>query len=519
MKRSRRFIDRVWEGIRTAPIYPFLFALYPAAALLASNIDQVKLVDTQRAYMVSFVFGLALVGLMWLFLRDWAKAALLAALVMLLFFSYGHAYDALSDILVLGVKLGRHLVMIPLWVAIFGFAAWRILHHRRDLQAWTSALNLMSLFVLIYPFYQIASYELLARPSVSEEDFDVRLVDDQQSPDIYYIILDAYSREDVLREFYGFDDSEFLQALQERGFVIAGRSQSNYALSALSLASSLNFDYLDNLEDRGDSDRFGEGWLKWLVRESKARRAFESLGYRLISFETGFRFTEIDDADIYYSKKIRDMNAFEAMLVNSTALRILTALENYLPDFLLPDIQAPFEGHRERILYVLEKLEQVAGIGGHKFVFAHIVSPHSPYVFDADGGEVKQEGVFSLRSRDEDQDWEYHVTGYTNQILHINRRILPIIDSILAQSEIPPVIILQGDHGGPLTSEGKRMAIFNAYFLPGDCREQVYPNITPVNTFRVVFNCYFDGQYELLDDIAYFSTYDNVFNYLEIPNE
>lgn len=501
------------------PFHPLLFAIYPAAALLANNVDQIQLADAQQAFTVSFAFGLVLVGLSWVFLRDWGKSALLGVLVLLLFYSYGHAYDLLKKISILGVIPGRHLVMIPLWTAILGVGAWWILRKIQNLHVWTRALNLIAVVVLIYPMYQIASFEIFTRISAPQEEFGLRLVDGQTAPDIYYIILDAYSREDVLREYYGFDDSEFIQALEDRGFVIAERSRSNYALSVLSIASSLNFDYLYNLEDQRGPYRFGRGGLKWLLRDSKTRRAFASLGYRLISFETGFRFTEIDDADIYYSKKIRDMNAFEAMLVNSTALRILNGLENYLPELLLPDIQAPFEGHRERILYVLEKLDQVPQISGRKFVFAHIVSPHSPYVFGANGEKVKQEGVFSLRSRNEVQDWEYHVTGYTNQILHINRRILQIVDDLLAQSDVPPVIVLQGDHGGPLTSEDRRMAIFNAYYLPGGCSDQVYPSITPVNTFRLIFNCYFDGRYDLLEDIAYYSTYDDVFNFLEVPNE
>ncbi len=512
-------VTRTSSFLRSIPYHPLLLALYPVTALLATNIDQVRVSDSMRAYLFSIAGCLLLMIVLRLLLRDWHKSALLGALALLLFFSYGHAYDALKDVVVLGLKLGRHLVMIPLWIGILIVGIWWITRRAGNLRSWTAALNVMAVVALIYPIYQITSFEFFTKPKLPEEDFALAPADGQPDMDIYYIILDAYGREDTLREFYGFDNAAFEESLEALGFYIAEKSQSNYALSALSLASSLNFDYLSNLEDRGASDRFSERWLKWLVRESKARKAFESLDYQVVSFETGFRFTEIDNADFYYSKKIRDINGFEAMLIQSTAMRILTALENYLPDFLLPDVRAPFEGHRERILYVLDKLEEVPHLEGPKFVFAHIVSPHSPYVFGANGEPVDQEGIFTLRSQDEDVNWEYHVTGYTNQILHINKRIMRVIAQILAQAETPPIIILQADHGGPLTSDEERMAIFNAYYFPDRCKDQLYAEITPVNTFRLILDCYFGGEYELLEDIAYFSTYDAVFDFTVISND
>ena len=65
-------------------------------------------------------------------------------------------------------------------------------------------------------------------------------------PDIYYIILDAYGRSDVLQTTYGIDNSVFLSQLQELGFYVAECSMSNYAQTELSLSSSLNLNYLQS---------------------------------------------------------------------------------------------------------------------------------------------------------------------------------------------------------------------------------------------------------------------------------
>lgn len=60
-----------------------------------------------------------------------------------------------------------------------------------------------------------------------------------------------------------------------------------------------------------------------------------------------------------------------------------------------------------------------------------------------------------------------------------------------------------------------RMGILNAYHLPG-CSDRIYEGITPVNSFRVVFNCYFDTDLDMLPDKSYFSSYDSPFDFEDV---
>ena len=116
-------------------------------------------------------------------------------------------------------------------------------------------------------------------------------------PDVYYIILDMYGRDDVLKDRFSYDNSEFLKELEELGFVVTPCSVSNYNMTELSLASSFNMNYLDTLGSQytaGNRDRSG---LPSLIHHSAVRGIFEKMGYRFINFESGFTFTEIRDAD------------------------------------------------------------------------------------------------------------------------------------------------------------------------------------------------------------------------------
>jgi hypothetical protein len=111
---------------------------------------------------------------------------------------------------------------------------------------------------------------------------------------------------------------------------------------------------------------------------------------------------------------------------------------------------------------------------------------------------------------------EEYVRGYHDQAVFITQQIEQVIDRILTVSPDPPIIILQSDHGSGLglnifsveqSDIEERMSILNAYYLPGGGRQELYPEITPVNSFRVVLRRYFGANLELLDDRSYYSTW------------
>jgi hypothetical protein len=60
------------------------------------------------------------------------------------------------------------------------------------------------------------------------------------------------------------------------------------------------------------------------------------------------------------------------------------------------------------------------------------------------------------------------------------------------------------------------ISILNAYYLPGVDSSQLYDSISPVNTFRLIFNTYFGEDYELLDDRTYYSPYWQPYDFYDV---
>lgn len=479
--------------IKRFPVYPLLISAFSIVSLASHNIQEIFVSALIRPLTASLLLGGIVYLLAYLITRNVHRAALISSVILLLFFAYGYVYDAVEDLTISGAAVFRHRTLFPAIAAlglVLTYFAWRI----KNPASITYSANLISLVLLIFPLFTISSYMVRqfianrvdrtasAAPSISLPE---------NSPDIYYIILDAYGREDVLREKYGFDNSPFTNALRERGFYVADCSQSNYGFTEYSLASSLNHAYLDSIGGTDNNSRVA------LIKHGTVRAFFEELEYETIAFPTGWASTEWRDADIFYDygDTFTTLSEFETLFIDTTVLRVQS-------DFNRSSVQdvSKKDARRMRVFSALEKLQQIPARDGHTFVFAHLVIPHPPYSFGPDGEWVSFNDGASVEER---------TKAYTDQVLFINREILKVVDVILSESQTPPVIIIQGDHG-PLPdiafSGAEKMPILNAYYLPGtDLQNSLYPSITPVNTFRIVLNSYFGQDLPLLEDISYYA--------------
>jgi hypothetical protein len=379
------------------------------------------------------------------------------------------------------------------------------------MEALTSPLNFASLALVILPIGQVVWYSVgqMEMPRVSAAP-SVQTAEGQ--PDIYYIILDSYTRADTLKAAYQFDNSEFLGELAKMGFDVPECSMSNYVRTELSLASSFNMDYLTVLDERITPDSTARSPLWNLIRNSAAMEYLQARGYKTVAFATGFPWSEWDHADLYLeADPLRGgLTEFEGLVLETTAYRI--AEDEGLVDTKL----YTFNRYRERTQFILDTLPTIPqmDLGGPKFVFAHAIIPHPPFVFAEDGS--RSDSLSFLNAKDQYPADKY-AKGYVMQLQFINREITRIVQEIIAQSDVPPIIIIQGDHGPWLQPKDRRLTILNAYYLPG--RENVLSDfITPVNTFRVIFNLYFDGNFKLLPNQSYFSPVPNHFDFELIPN-
>jgi hypothetical protein len=486
-------------------LHPYLFGLYTILFLISVNLKRIPLSASYRVLTYHFVVISLLLLLLKVVTRSWYRAGVVCSLAVLLFNSYGHVYAYFAGKQFWGKFLGRADILAAIWAAAFILVGWWVIRVMSRPEIVSGYLNIFSILLVIIPLIQITWFHsqqiyysnLKAnRTQSAPQPVDQKV---NRPPDIYYVVLDEYGRQDVLKEVISYDNSELIQYLRGKGFYVADDSHANYPITQFSLQSSLNLDYLDGDEKANVYSAVS------LIHHNQVRRFLESQGYQTITFATDYAQTDISDSD-YYFKPDSYINSFEFMYFLSSFL------VHYIDNFYFPQSRA-------LITNAFERLKEVPEINPEtpKLVFAHIPAAHVPYVFGPEG-ELDNPWTLPVGKVDPDVARQGYIHAYSGQVAYVNKRLAETIDAILSKSEIEPIIIIQSDHGPQAYYNyafdsvciKERLAIINAYYLPGFDEKKLYPTISPVNTFRLIFDNYFDTNYGLLEDRSYLTLRDDL---------
>lgn len=509
---------------KTWVIHPFVVAPFPVFTVYIINADSVS----PRVILLPLTLILCATFIVWrLSLRLFKtreKAGIVSFLLAFSFISF-------QSICYYAKKLGFGIssmnladqVLVTEILAI-GLCLYLIKRTRWELRFPNVFLNILVCFVfamIMPPFFTSLLAAAQSDARTGEPVATAISGEVTEKPDIYYIILDGYGRADVLEEFYGVDNSEFLAYLRSNGFYVADKSTSNYSQTYLSLASSLNLTYLDSVLTDQARQTGSRRVLRDNIRRNKVVDFLRGQGYAFVSFATGITNTEIRSADRYLVPGFA-LSEYQQVLLNVTAIPTLLRKLHWKKNW-------QYDAHRERILYIIEKLPLVDDVDSPKFVFAHIVSPHPPFVLGENGEHIAPDRAFAFGDgatfMKNGRGAEYE-ENYGKQLRYITKRIQDALGRLLAHSP-DAIIILQADHGpGPVhngegpedTNYRERLAILNALHGPPGLAEKLYENISPVNTFRLVFNHVFGTDYELLEDVARFSTWEEPYEFTDVTD-
>ncbi len=324
------------------------------------------------------------------------------------------------------------------------------------------------------------------------------------------MMLEEYGGPKALKDLFGFDNQPFLDSLRARGFYVVDHPSTNYPHTAMSLASSLNLQYVQQLLPSAPSGDWSP--LYELMKNDEVPRLLKSRGYTYIHMGSWWGPTASNPQADVNIKMAGALSEFSSTLIDTTVLHPIA-------DAFSPQLK--FD-RREyvRVQFEFDQLRKTVKLGGPKFVFAHILVPHEPYIFDATGRYVtRTERAMLTREQ-----------AYIDQLQFANLEVERTLDALLAlPEERRPVIVLQSDEG-PFTglddeavaTDGEleqHFGILNAYYFPHVARTGLYPTVTPVNSFRLVFDDYFGAGLPLLPDQNYvFLDREHLYTFIDVTD-
>jgi len=486
---------RVWH---LAPIHPYILALYPIVFLYAQNVDSTDPVLVTRPVVLALIVAMLLVCTYWLIVRDAHTASCMASVALIAFFALWSPIT--RNFLAADVPVRGWNPLFPkiAYLAIIGLITAWIAFRRPVPQKITLAFNASAVVV-----FTMACWPMRSAIIASSEPEDVHPVASltvipeagrlmNPRPNVFFIILDAYGRQDVLLNEFGYDNTPFLTSMQEKGFLLVEGSQADYDNTLQSMSSCLQMNYLDDPEV-----------LQWqgkrirdLMYDGPVHSTFRAQGYSVCAISAGFSMIEPTQAvDVlvrpgFFAPVV---GQFEAHVVNLTPV---------------PEISGMFDMNivnymwRQKLLHSIHNIETPLAMGLEKpiFVQAHILCPHAPFVFDSKGNAYESTGKFTL-DESGSANMERRRLEYVAQLQGLNHHIERAIDRVLANSIDPPIIVVISDHGPPkpLTTVEGRQSNLCLLHLPGIDSSQIPQDLHMVNLFRLIFNLYFDAELPLLE--------------------
>ena len=508
-------------------IHPILFAIFPVIMLYLNNIHFVSFSETLLPLAIIIGIIIPLWFVLKLILKDSVKSALITSLILVICFSYGYSYLMLDKILccdiydltINGVDVVKHRYLAIPFLAVFITGVFYLIKTNKRLNVANTVTNVASLTIVIITLVNIGAYSLENSFSINFEDESSvgleYIKNEKELPDIFFIILDAYPGAASLKTTSNYDNSEFIDGLSERGFFVQKESYSNYAQSFISIPSVLNMKHLDYLTELvGDSRDQTRPYE--MADNNRVMNFLKSQGYAIASFDSGWGMTrDIKAAELQLCGDNQLFNSnFLIMLVKASALN--------------PVYVKIFESsHIELKLCVFDELPKVQNRSDKPiFVFAHMMLPHPPFIFDADGGIRSVDNLdLSLEIKDNNSR-----NAHLEQLKFVNKKMTQVVDQLL-NSENPPVIIITSDHGTAFLFDGnlakwdsptnemikERMNNIMFVYLPSNKTDIFYEDMTLVNVFPVLFNYYFETDFEILDDKIFFSR-DGSYDFIDVTD-
>ena len=488
-------------------LYPWLFAFVPTLNYAANNPGQFSFDDL--AFMLgATVVACALAYSLGLLIFRGRGPAALPAFVALLGVGWFYGYKKVAVMLPGDAANPPHAILVPVGIAVTVALLWWIRRREGLLDGMGRFLTLMTALLVGWATIQIASGWLRGRSAIGDSRVAAELARPIEGPasaptperDIYLIVLDEYANADVLRERFNYDNRPFEDSLRALGFHLPRLVRSNYFHTLLSLPSLLNSAHLAGLGSELGSSKH-PAVPNHLLDHNRVAPYLEDRGYRHVFFPSHWWHSTSGSAVADVEFRAWTGHHFMRAMSSGELERTVRGAS------VLRYVEGAHVWEAEHVRRTLAGVAALTGEDEPTFAFAHILKPHDPYVFDRDCRTL-------AREREVD-----NVGPYIEQLQCLNKMLLETVGQILRTSEVPPIILLQGDHGSsllaatgysraedvPADAARERFGAFGAYYLPDGGAAAFGDTVTVVNVLGNVLRYYFGARLPRAGDEQYMS--------------
>ena len=407
-----------------------LAALLPAAMLYFPNMTEIPFTGMLPFFGIMAAAGVLAWAVMYLVFRRKGLAAVAAAVWLGVLLNVGRAVPFIHDYYpLIGLKVILPAALVFLAAVTFGLSRLKEEFLNDAAKVLCLALAAFLLTTAVPQFFRGEEPEEDPGEAVAAE-YDLTPAEGTDRPNIYWIISDEYAGLEELEKYYHYDNSPFYERLRAMGFTVSDTSHNWSSNTFNVLLDTLSLRYVRAPKlIREKEEALSNKDLPMLA-------ILRKLGYEICEAESTnkFHFTNRLKKEIVdHSPRTADGKAVANLLLEYS---ILYRYENEILSRVAPELVAA--SGREAIENVFDWAENPESmrLSGPNFTVIYVQSPHAPFFFDRNGGNVPDDKVLEKKEK------KY----YLDQLVYVTGRLEKICGNILAEDP-DSIIVLQSDHG------------------------------------------------------------------------
>jgi hypothetical protein len=317
-------------------------------------------------------------------------------------------------------------------------------------------------------------------------------------PNIYFIVFDSFTSSLCLQDEFCYNNTELDSFFYKKGFYLVTHSKSNYPITPYSIASTLNFSYLaDSLQNQ---ELTAKDLLQGITTVSQSRLIpyLKAKGYKIFNHSV-FNFRDYPATGKVFFNDLPWNVLVQQTLPGRIKKHLIWNVTSFYNNLQASSIQETPVFLQDFVYDKMNGLRSAAAEKGPapKFVYCHLMLPHEPYYFNKDGTLKPDSLVYHKNS---------YKTDYLDQLIFSRQLVKEMIKTIFNKDTLNKIVVVEGDHGfrdyGEPYKTNRYFDNLNAIYFYDKNYSALYDSMTPVNTFRVILNQYFNEKLKHLPDTS-----------------
>ena len=478
--------------LKSKPIYTFLLAAFFCLHGALENFGFISFVEAMEV----FIYVIIAITILFYIFYFTTKSFLFSGFITFLLAALYLFFEVIKNAVFKIDLFNRYVLFLPLLILSLLFIIFLFKKYKWFYKV-TFFLNVLLIVYCVLDAGLIIKKQMTTQKIVYQNFvvLNEKLV--KHKPNVYLLLFDEYAGLQSLKDSFNYDNSIFYDQLRNDSFQIIN-SFSNYSITAFSMSSLFQMNYLNNLQNTTTV-----GWKETQqcmldIKNAPVFIHFKNLGYDVKSFSL---FEVLNNKSLGANQfllghqRVLTHKMFHNVFLKDVGFNFTNGrfASSFFQKLFLADLPAYSTAAERKMLNTVENKTNP------QFVYTHFLMPHYPFLYDSLGNKNALQTIFKDRAWLVKEDYISYLKYCNKKMVEMERKII--------EKEPGAIIILLSDHGFRYEGSHNDKSEFNNFCAVRNLSTSNLHStatISNVNLFRYIFNATYKQSFPYLTDSMVF---------------